>query len=152
MMPSLPKPRHTMQPQLLPCMAHLDSVSTLNCEMRQRRVENAKLLQRSSQWPSQACPPEDLWALMYPLQPLTGSIPLVPLLGMPAAAQLQAATTQVPSQHLSPWACQTLQHLSWVLNDGAVPLIKVCLTQGKMKRNPLMTHLKSTPQKVEANG
>ena len=40
----------------------------------------------------QACPLEDCWALMYPLQLLTGSIPLVPLLGMPATAQLQATT------------------------------------------------------------
>ena len=40
----------------------------------------------------QACASEECWALMYPQQLLTGSIPLVTLLGMPAAAQLQATT------------------------------------------------------------
>ena len=34
----------------------------------------------------QAHPSEDYWALMYPLQLLTGGISLVSLLGMPATA------------------------------------------------------------------
>ena len=89
--------------------AHLDSISALNCKAMAEEVQNVKLLQRSSQWPSKPVHWRTCWTLMYPLQLLTSSIPLVPLLGMPATAWTTGhEQTQGPSQQLLPQVYWTL--------------------------------------------
>ena len=65
--------------------AHLDSVSALNHEGMTEEGQKCQSFAKKFSAVLQACPPEDHWAFVYPLQFLTGSIPLVLLLGMPAA-------------------------------------------------------------------
>ena len=72
----------------------------------------------------QAHSSEDCWVLMYPLQLLSIRVPLAPLLGMPATAQLQAMTdtgsvqaphissmsgTPVPQPSGKQWHCSAIQ-------------------------------------------
>ena len=72
--------------------AHLDSISALNHEVTEEEGQKCQAFMGKFSATLQACPSEDHWALMYPLQLLAGGVSLAPLLGMPAAAQLQAVT------------------------------------------------------------
>ena len=70
---------------------HLDSISALICKVTEEgQICQAFMGKLSATL--QACPSEDHWALMYPLQFLVGGVPLGPLLGIPATAQLQDPT------------------------------------------------------------
>ena len=72
--------------------AHLDNISALNCEVMAEEGQKWEAFAKKFSVTLRACPTEDCWALMYPLQLLTSCIPLVSPLGMPATAQLWATT------------------------------------------------------------
>ena len=90
MMPSSLKPSHAAAAIALH-QTHLDSVSALNYKAMEEGQKHQTFVRKLSAT-LQTCPSKDCWALLYPLQLLAGWGSLSPLLGMPAAAQLQAMT------------------------------------------------------------
>ena len=129
-------------------LAHLDNISALNHEAMAEEGQKCQAFIKKFSASLQACPPEDHWALMYPLQLLIGNIPLVPLLGMPPAAQLQA-TTDTGSIAVP----LTLSTLGTPMPQPGIKCHSYnqgMPEQGKMKRKPPVTHMKSpTPHKKQ---
>ena len=58
--------------------AHLDSVSAMNCKVMTGEGQKHQAFTEKFSAALHACPSEDHWTLMYPLQLLTGGIPSAP--------------------------------------------------------------------------
>ena len=89
--------------------ADRDSLLALECQTKVEERWDCQAFMEAFRVAIQACLPKTQGTLLYPLQLLTGNVPLVTLLGMLATAQLQAVAEnwhqQLPSQ-----VCQRCQY------------------------------------------
>ena len=69
---------------------HWNNVLALECEAKVTEEWDCQTFTEAFVVAVQACPPESCWALLYPLQILTGDVPLAAILGMSATTHLGA--------------------------------------------------------------
>ena len=109
---------------------HRESVLMLECQVRTEEGWDHQAFMEVSGVALWACLPEAHWTLMYPLQLLTGNMPLAAILGDVSycpAVGLGRWRTNACSLH--PKCVRDVQHQKWVQNPGAIHL-----TQGRKKR------------------
>ena len=75
---------------------HRESMMALECEAIAEEGWDCPAFIEASAGALWACPPKTHGALMYPLQLVTGNVPLAAILGMPATTQLQAVAGREP--------------------------------------------------------
>ena len=92
-----------------------------------------------------ACLPENWGALLYPIQLLTGNVPLATLLVISAITQLWPMAYRVLAPAAPAQECWRCQHHQQAQNTSAIPQTKVYWPQGRKKRKQwnLTTVLKS---------
>ena len=143
MMPSSPKPRHAMQLAATALQwAHLDSISALNCKVMAEEGQKCQAFAKKF----------SVALLSLPTRgPLGTHIPPTTLdqqhSPSPPLRDASHSPTTGHDRHRVHPSTSHLEHIRILqclnplaLNDGAIPPIKACLTQGKMKRKLLMTH------------